>query len=309
VGSVHAGAGPRGGGPSGTPYSFRGPVRLHSHISHSTWTDQALPAVTIDIWHTLILLSPGAEDQYLVRQEATLAGIVESSPSLDPAGTTRSFATPEEAAREAFSAAAGRAGRGTPVIDLAREAARRAGRQPDPDRWLRAIEALVEAQPFEAVPGARAQLKRLSEEGYRTGVVSNLVGETGRSIRRVLDRLDLARFIESWALSEELPWAKPAPEIFWKALEPLGTAPRDAVHIGDLGADIHGARAAGFRCAVLFDGAREYGPLYARLCRAGDPINPPAERVLGRWDDLPHLLSTVFSGAAGDGPPAPTRAR
>jgi putative hydrolase of the HAD superfamily len=42
--------------------------------------------------------------------------------------------------------------------------------------------------------------------------------------------------------------AKPAPEIFRVALEKLGVAADDAVHIGDTAwADVDGARAAGVR--------------------------------------------------------------
>jgi HAD superfamily hydrolase (TIGR01549 family) len=250
--------------------------------------------VTFDIWHTLIQLDPTAEDRYLERQEALLAEIVRSSPTAPRAPGSPAPVDPLEAAQRSFSAAVERPGRGSPVVGLAHDAARRAGRIPQPERWLAAIEELVGAQSFEAVPGAADQLDRLRRLGYRVGVVSNLVGETGRSIHRVLDRLGLSRSIESWALSEELPWAKPAPEIFWKALEPLATGPADAVHIGDLGADIDGARAAGFRAAVLFEGARRYGPLYARLCHADRPIDPPPLHRLSRWDELPALLPRLF---------------
>jgi FMN phosphatase YigB (HAD superfamily) len=254
-----------------------------------------LSAVTFDLWHTLIQLSPDGEDRYIEDQEATLAEIVGTSPRLVHPGPGP-LVEPNVAARLSLSAAMERQGRGSPIADLAREAARRAGREASVERWTRAVEALVDKAPFEEVPGAREQLRRLVDEGYRTAVVSNLVGETGRSMRRVLERLDMARFIDSWAFSEELPWAKPAPEIFWKALEPIATAPSEAVHFGDLGSDVYGARAAGFRCAVLFSGSRAYGTLYAALCRTEDPIVPPPERVLSSWDDLPPLLESLFDG-------------
>lgn len=202
---------------------------------------------------------------------------------------------PVEAAQASWSAAIARRGEGAPITEVARAAAVRAGREAEPQRWVAAIEALSEAQPFEEVPGARTQLRRIVEEGYRTAVVSNLVGETGRSMRRILDRLGMAQYIESWALSEELPWAKPAPEIFWKALEPLSTEPADAVHFGDLGSDVHGARAAGFRCSVQFQGARQYGARYAALAHADEVIDPPPERVLSAWEELPALLAELFA--------------
>ncbi|MCI4331326.1 MAG: HAD family hydrolase [Thermoplasmata archaeon] len=251
-------------------------------------------AVTFDLWHTLFRLAPEAEDRYVARQEELLAGVLEAARPVHPLGP-RPFIGAKDAARQAIAAAASRTGTGSPVADLAKVAAELAGREPDPGTWVRAIEALVELQPFEQVEGARTQLARLADEGYRIGVVSNLVGETAPSIRRVMERLDMARFVESWSFSEELPWAKPAPEIFWRTLEPLGVAPADAVHFGDLGSDIHGARAAGFRSAVLFTGAKKYGARYASLCRAHDPILPPPSHSLLSWADLPALLARIWA--------------
>ncbi|NNN18047.1 MAG: HAD family hydrolase [Thermoplasmata archaeon] len=253
-----------------------------------------MAALTFDLWHTLIQLAPEAEDRYIGLQEATLAEILRTSPPAPGRGAERTM-DPADAAHQAWSSALARKGQGAPISELARVAANHAGRRPEPERWVAAIDTLVEAQPFEEVPGARDQLRRLVDEGYRIAVVSNLVGESGRSMRRVLERLDMAPFIESWALSEELPWAKPAPEIFWKALEPIGTLPSDAVHFGDLGSDIHGARAAGFRCSVLFQGARNYGALYSALSHTEDRIDPPPERVLSSWKELPPLLEDLFS--------------
>jgi FMN phosphatase YigB (HAD superfamily) len=256
-----------------------------------------LAAITFDLWHTLIKMAPAAEDRYIELQESSLAELVRDSPRANgPLGGP--FDDPTNAARLAFSAAMGRHGRGSPIAELAVEAGHRAGREPSLERWIRAIESLAESQPFETVSGAREQLERVKRCGYRTAVVSNLVGESGKSMRRIMERLGLARFIDSWAFSEELPWAKPSPEIFWRALEPLGTPPAEAVHVGDLASDIQGARAAGFRCSVQFQGAREYGRLYSALCRTNDPIVPPPDRVLASWSDFPDLLDSLFGKQA-----------
>jgi FMN phosphatase YigB (HAD superfamily) len=269
-----------------------------------------VPTVTLDVWHTLVKLAPAREDQYLQRQEAALAEVVGSSPRVrsnrpDPE------VTPDEAARRAFYAANHRPGRGSPVVELVRDAARRAGRTPRPRQWLRAVEAYVAALPFEEVTGARSVLQRLRHEGYRTAVVSNLVGETGISMRAVLRKLDMDRFIESWAFSDELPWAKPAPQIFWHAIAPLDATPTEAVHVGDLGPDVQGARAAGFRGAVLFRGAKDYGARYSEVCRTNAPIEPPPDLVLDSWSDLPRLLDSLFPATRRRGarPPARGRAR
>ena len=252
-----------------------------------------LAAITFDVWHTLIYLDPEEEDRYLTAQLRALAAVLRGSRRSDRMDGAQ-VVEPEEAVRQTFLDASERPGRGRALGDLAREAAQRAGREPAPDLWVGACEGLVARQPFRAVPGAQEQLQRVRTEGYRTAVVSNLLGETGRSMRRVLHRLGLAQYLEVEAFSDELPWAKPSPEIFWAALRPLATDPRDAIHIGDLPDDVRGARAAGFRLAVRFEGARDYGRLYAGLCHPEVPVLPPPDRVLASWRTLPELLTEAF---------------
>lgn len=264
-------------------------------------------AITFDVWHTLIYLSPSDEDRYLDLQLESLAAVLRDSPRSSREGRTETC-EPEQAIRQTFLKASQGAGRGRSLEDLAREAAGRAGREPAPERWVDACERLVARQPFQVVPGALGQLERVREGGYRTAVVSNLLGETGRSMWRVLQKLGLDRYLETRAFSDELPWAKPAPEIFWTAIRPLATDPRDAIHIGDLPNDVLGARAAGFRLAARFEGARAYGRLYAALCHPDEPILPPPERVLASWEELPRLLTEIFPEIAptegGPEPPA-----
>ncbi len=59
-------------------------------------------------------------------------------------------------------------------------------------------------------------------------------------------RSPLTDLVSGIAISEELGISKPRPELFLRALEPLGVAPRDALMIGDgIGSDIRGANNAG----------------------------------------------------------------
>lgn len=248
-------------------------------------------AVSFDLWHTLLHLPPRDEDAYLGRQLETLARLIRESP-LD--GGISARADPEVAASEALAAAVGRVGVGAPLSDLARDAARRAGRVARPREWVDAVEELVDAQPFEEVAGARRALAALKDRGFAVVVVSNLLGETGASMRRVLERLGMAEFLDGWASSDELPWAKPSPEIFWHALRQARSTPSETVHIGDLPVDVEGARAAGLKGALLFRGARSYGAHYARLFPSDLPPRPPAPPLLERWADLPSALNAFF---------------
>lgn len=97
-----------------------------------------------------------------------------------------------------------------------------------------------------ALPDARATLSALHDVGIRCGLVCDTGLTPGRVVRRHLDRLGLLPFLESQAFSDEVGVPKPQRQAFEAALSPLGVAPTQAVHVGDLRAtDVAGARALG----------------------------------------------------------------
>jgi FMN phosphatase YigB (HAD superfamily) len=95
-------------------------------------------------------------------------------------------------------------------------------------------------------PGALAALRQL---GLRLAVVSNSNG----TVARILESLDLARWLDLVVDSAVVGFEKPDPRIFRHAAAALGVEPEEAVHVGDLySVDVAGARAAGLR-AILLD--------------------------------------------------------
>ncbi len=112
------------------------------------------------------------------------------------------------------------------------------------------------------LPGARAALDRLRAAGLALGVVSNQSGVA----RGLLAREDVARVNRR---VEELlgplgPWAvcphgpgdgcecrKPQPGLVLEAARRLGVAPERCAVIGDIGADLEAARAAGARGVLV----------------------------------------------------------
>jgi putative hydrolase of the HAD superfamily len=95
-------------------------------------------------------------------------------------------------------------------------------------------------------PGALDALRRL---GLRLAVVSNSNG----TVARILESLDLARWLDIVVDSAVVGFEKPDPRIFHHAASALGVEPGEAVHVGDLySVDVVGARAAGVR-AILLD--------------------------------------------------------
>ncbi|GGI04555.1 HAD-IIIA family hydrolase [Egicoccus halophilus] len=108
------------------------------------------------------------------------------------------------------------------------------------------------------VDGARRALERLRAAGVPTAVVSNQSGVArGRITRAQVDavnrRIDeLLGPLGPWLVCEHGPddgchCRKPAPGLVEQAAAALGVDPRDCVVIGDIGADMQAAAAAGAR--------------------------------------------------------------
>jgi putative hydrolase of the HAD superfamily len=109
----------------------------------------------------------------------------------------------------------------------------------DPGNWV-------------ADDGAAQMLEKLRQGGYRLGVVSNF----DYRLYGILEGLRLSNYFDSITLSSEAGWAKPDPRIFTVALAQHGTAPEEALHVGDSAdLDAIGARAAGIRAVLLDPGA------------------------------------------------------
>jgi putative hydrolase of the HAD superfamily len=77
------------------------------------------------------------------------------------------------------------------------------------------------------------------------------------SLHDVLERTELRTLVDAVVISAELGVAKPDPAIFRAALERLGAAAGDALHVGDsVEHDVAGARAAGIEAVLVArDGA------------------------------------------------------
>ena len=112
------------------------------------------------------------------------------------------------------------------------------------------------------VPGARAALDRLRAAGLRLGVVSNQSG-VARGLLGLADvRAVNARVNEllgpfgTWRWCPHGPdegcrCRKPAPGLVRAAAADLGVTPADCVVVGDIGADLGAAAAAGARGVLV----------------------------------------------------------
>ncbi len=255
-------------------------------------------AVTFDLWHTLLYLPPQAEEQYIRDQFDLGRTMLETAPTLPNVKGIDPALDAVEAFRGAYLEAVHRSEQGISVspAEQIRRAGARLGKEVDAEEYVRRLGELVAHAKFEVSPGAPGVLTELRSAGYHIAVVSNTVGEPGRFLKPVCATLGLTDQVEFWAWSDELPWAKPSPEIFLYALSELHVAPINAVHVGDGLADLQGANAAGYRSGILFTGLRNYGATYAQLFLPADKKMPPAELVVDKLSDVPPLIRTLFKG-------------
>jgi len=112
------------------------------------------------------------------------------------------------------------------------------------------------------VPGAAAAIARLRRAGVPTAVVSNQSGiarglVTEEQVRAVNARVEeLLGPLGPWAWcphgpAEGCDCRKPAPGLILRAAARLGVEPARCVVIGDIGADVQAARAAGARAILV----------------------------------------------------------
>lgn len=124
----------------------------------------------------------------------------------------------------------------------------------DPDQWT----------PY---PDTAEVLSRLSEQGVKVGVISNIAFD----IRPAFDRLDISKHVDEFLLSYLEEVIKPDPKIFLRACERLGVAPEEALMVGDSEEADGGAAGVGCQVAIV------------------DPA-PTAERPTGLIDAVGDLL-------------------
>lgn len=216
----------------------------------------AIRAVIFDLWQTLILDTPEVQQK---RRELRTGEI---GRTLAFAGFPADRARIEDAFRENVRACFARRAR---ELDISGEEQVRGFLAhlgaPDTlhegaafDAVFRAYtEGVVDVLPT-VIEGTVPALQTLCAAGVRMGLISNTGIAPGPTLRRVLERLDLLRYLEPAALtfSDELRRCKPDPAVFHHTLAALSTAAEDAVFVGDTPRlDIAGAQRAGIRSVLV----------------------------------------------------------
>jgi HAD superfamily hydrolase (TIGR01549 family) len=258
------------------------------------------PAVTFDLWHTLVYLEPEAETSYMSRQIQAATRVLKASPiapGVTPAPESELAAAFKLEYRRAVRAAS--EGRSVTPAEQLSAAARATGRLPRPAAYIAELDTIIAAAPFRRDPGALEVLAQLRAEGYALGIVSNTVGEPGRLLRPMLRRFGLDPAVQCFVFSDEHPWSKPSPSIFLAALSELGSAAPMAVHVGDSWSDIEGARRAGLRGSILYTGLQDYAEKYRELFLPPGSERPAADKVAQQLPEVVPIVRELLPVASG----------
>ena len=113
--------------------------------------------------------------------------------------------------------------------------------------------------PPAMLSGAWRMLRTLRRH-FTLAVISDTGFASGRAQDRLLEKDAAREFFSATIYSMDVGHAKPRPEIFQTAVNTLGVAPQEILHVGDNErTDVRGALAAGFR-AIRLDVVRSGGP-------------------------------------------------
>ena len=157
-----------------------------------------------------------------------------------------------------------------------------------PDRDLRAElarreaagapDAITEADLY---PDAIPTLRRLSELGYRVGVVGNQPARAEPALRGLGLEIDLLAASASWGVH------KPDPRFFERIATELDLPPNEIAYVGDrLDNDVGPAAAAGMVAVFI-----RRGPWAWIQQPRGEP--PEAALTIGSLDELPEALARL----------------
>jgi len=146
-------------------------------------------------------------------------------------------------------------------------------------KCVQAVDDALLAFPPPLLPGAQDALDTIGAK-FRLGIISDTGFASGRAQDALLEHDGIRSQFEVTVYSVDIGHAKPRREPFRAALDALGLAPSEVLHIGDNErTDVRGALDMGMR-AIRVDFVKQNGPSAAEL-------------VAPSFDVLTEYLSTV----------------
>jgi putative hydrolase of the HAD superfamily len=214
-------------------------------------TDTRPSVVFLDVGDTLLRAHPSWSAVY--RRVLELHGVSVDEAQLR-AALDRVFGRADPALEGPFEASEAASFRR--LVDFDSRVLAELGYPPQPEAFFRTLEDAFADESawwvFDDVPPA---LMALQGAGFRLAVISNWAW----SLPELLHTLSLAGHFEALVTSARVGYEKPHRGIFEHALELMGVAPSDAVHVGDsVYADVRGARTVGIAPVLIARGSHEH---------------------------------------------------
>lgn len=129
-------------------------------------------------------------------------------------------------------------------------------------------------------------LKRLEQNGYRMGIISNAGDDN--DVQQLISRFEIASYFDFILTSASCSYRKPHPRIFELAIANWYFLPSETVMVGDnLDADIRGAKGAGLYGIWI---SRRAGP------STDDQPRVQPDATISTLEELPALLDRLQIG-------------
>ena len=109
-------------------------------------------------------------------------------------------------------------------------------------------ELLKEMTPADLPPEVKHTLDALRAKGLLLGI-----GSSSKNTKFILSRIGLGEYFDKISDGTNITRSKPDPEVFLKAAEYLGLAPKDCLVVEDAKAGVEAALAAGMDAAAIGD--------------------------------------------------------
>lgn len=140
------------------------------------------------------------------------------------------------------------------------------------------------------VAGTLAELKR---RGYRLGSITNR-GYSGPLFWEEVDAFGLREVFETIAISCDIGYMKPHPNIYNYACDQMGVEPSECLMVGDnMRADVEGAKTIGMQAALRLNPRREPTEITEDAPESSGPIAPDyiVRTISKLLDHLPPVRS------------------
>lgn len=207
--------------------------------------------VTVDLWGTLFLGTPGSDNRYKARRLTDFDTILRAQGRVFP--LYRLDRAYDDSGTYLQRVWAGN--RDVPVTEHVQAILRALDSRLADTAPGELVDALVQAyaRPALLAPPAvdgtaRSAFERLRARGIALALVSNTMRTPGVVLRQLLARAGLLTYFAHTVFSDEIGIRKPDPQIFWQALIGVAGDAPTSLHVGDDGIlDVQGARAAGLR--------------------------------------------------------------